>query len=74
MHRQRWAEEEAARCLVKAAAAMTEPTPENKTAALLLSAMAIVRIAESDPEHTVRRKAVQHVRRLKEASHGRARR
>jgi hypothetical protein len=45
-----WCEERALRYLARAAAAMTEPNPDNKAWAIVWTGMAMLRLAESDPD------------------------
>lgn len=58
----RRAEGDARDLFAKAAAAMTEPTPENKAMALFWGALAIVKMAQSDPHNDTANRVEQVVR------------
>jgi hypothetical protein len=58
-----WCEARAARHLIQAQASLLLPTPENKANAMLFISLALLRLAESDPQQS----ALAHAERIMQA-------
>jgi hypothetical protein len=62
------ADRAAVSCLVQAAAAMTEPTPENRAFALMLAATALIHMAAADLNERALHRATEYLAALRESA------